>query len=237
MQSVASTREEIRTRAIEIERQVDEGRYRPGAWEALLEAARALPRAERESLTEDFSRASRKLHLRGGRRTLPVGPALVLEGLAALVGAIFLVLAVERESNLFGILAVLVWVVSFQPLLKVSVGYLVGIDYDYAYLYGMEPRFKMRYGEYLAAPRWARIVLHVAGMAGSPLGAYLVAISLGDTTWVARLVCWLIFWLTVAINFASLGAGLAGVRRLGKLRLSLSSGGVAGQELREALEI
>ncbi len=237
MQSVASTREEIRTRAIEIERQVDEGRYRPGPWEALLEAARGLPRVERGSLAEDFSRISQKLHLRGGRRTLPVGPALVLEGLAALVGASFLVLAVQRESNLFGILAALVWIASFQPLLKVSVGYLVGIDYDYAYLYGMEPRFKMRYGEYLASPRWARITLHVAGMVGSPLGAYLVAICLGGTTWVARLACWIIFWLTVAINLVSLGAGLAGVRRLGKLKLSLSSGGVAGQELREALEI
>ncbi len=237
MQSVAAAREEIRNRALEIERQVQEGRYRPGPWEALLQDARGLPRQERASLAEDISRVSRELHLRDGRHTLPVGTALVLEGLAALMGAIFLVLAVQRESNLFGILAALVWVASFEPLLKVAVGYAVGIDYEYAYLWGFEPRFKMRYGEFLAAPRWGRIALHVAGMAGSPLGAWLTAICVGDTTWFARMVVWIIFWLVVAINLVSLGAGLAGLKRLGRLNLSLSSGGVAGRELREALEI
>lgn len=118
-----------------------------------------------------------------------------------------------------------------------AVGYIVGVDYEYAYLYAVEPRFKMRYGDYLAAPRWARVLLHVFGMIGSPLGAWLSAFCLAETAWVATVFCWGLFWLVVVINAVSFLAGIVGVKRLGSLRLSLTSGGMAGNELREALEI
>ncbi len=52
----------------------------------------------------------------------------------------------------------------------------LGIAYDYAYLFHIEPRFKMSYGTYLAAPRWARIVFHLSGIVGSPLGLAAAAV-------------------------------------------------------------
>ena len=37
------------------------GSYAPGRWDRALKAARSLPRVDREPLTEDVSRVSRKL--------------------------------------------------------------------------------------------------------------------------------------------------------------------------------
>lgn len=236
IQTTASARENVRARVIEVERQVDEGRYRRGTWEQVIDDARGLPRSERGALADDISRVSRKLHLRDGRRTLPIVASLVLEGLGALMGAIFLILAIQRGSNIFGILAGLLWVSTFQPLIKTAVGYIVNVDYEYGYLYGVEPRFKMRYGDYLAAPRWARVLLHLLGMAGSPLGAWLAAFCLADAASIASTFCWVVFWLVVAVNALFFVAGLAGIREIRLLRVSLTSGGMAGRELREALE-
>jgi hypothetical protein len=38
---------------------------------------------------------------------------------------------------------------------------------------GIEPRLKMKYGSYVAAPRWARTLLHLAGTLGYAFGALL----------------------------------------------------------------
>ena len=61
----------------------------------------------------------------------------------------------------------------------------------------------MKFGSYVAAPRWKRIMLHASGMFGSPLGAILVAWIAGDSLQIARAACWVVFWITLAINLIS----------------------------------
>jgi hypothetical protein len=147
------------------------------------------------------------------------------------------ILAIQNRSNLMGIIAAVLWMMTFQPLIKIGVGYPLGIKYEYAYLYGLEPRFKMRYGDYLAAPRWARIVLHLSGTIGSPLGAWLAMVCMPSELRIAIDVSLAIFWIVVAINVVSLVVALAGVRKIGPFKATFSSGGSAALELREALEI
>jgi len=112
---------------------------------------------------------------------------------------------------------------------------MLGVVYDYAYLANGEPRFKMEYGSYIAQPRWARIVLHLSGAVGSPLGAYLAAMLVRDrlaaTYWVAMIV----FWMVNAINLGLLLGGIIGIKRLGVSPTIDTSCGAAGAEIREAL--
>jgi hypothetical protein len=230
-------REEIRDRIAEIERQIDENRYHPGPWDRLLKDARALPRDERAALKEEISRVSGKLHRRDGKSTVSLMTGLIAECALSLLGGVLILFALHDHSNLLAIVAAGIWTMTFQPLVKIAVGYLLGVEYEYAYLYNFEPRFKMRFGDYLAAPRWARIVLHLAGTIGSPLGAWLAMVCLPTDLGVAIVVCWVIFWVVVAVNVAGFIVALAGVRKLGPMKASASSGGVAALELREALEI
>ena len=235
--SASTTREGIRDRIASIEREIDEARYRPGPWDRLLKDARMLPRADRTPLAADISRVSSKLHRRDGKRTVSFATGLAIEIGLTLLGAILILFAGRAPSNVGAIIAASIWVMTFQPLVKIAVGYLLGIEYEYAYLYGVEPRFKMRYGDYLAAPRWARILLHLSGTIGSPLGAWLPIVCIPNDLWVAIDVCRVIFWIVVAVNVASFFIALAGVRSLGPFKASHSSGGTAALELREALEI
>jgi hypothetical protein len=230
-------REEIRDRIAEIERQIDEKRYHPGPWERLLKDARALPREERLALKEEISRVSGKLHRRDDKATISLMTGIIAECAAALAGGILILVATHNHSNLLAIIAAAIWTMTFQPLVKIAVGYTLGIEYEYAYLYNFEPRFKMRFGDYIAAPRWARILLHLSGTIGSPLGVWLVMVCLPGDLRIAIDVCWAIFWIVIAVNVASFVVALAGVRKLGPMKASASSGGVAALELREALEI
>jgi hypothetical protein len=230
-------REQIRDRIAEIERQIDEKRYHPGPWDRLLKDARALPREEREALKEEISRVSSKLHRRDGRATLSLTTGMVAECAVALLGGILVLFAIHNNSNLLAIIAAGIWTMTFQPLVKIAVGYALGVEYEYVYLYNFEPRFKMRFGDYIAGPRWARILLHLSGTIGSPLGAWLVQVCLPADLKIAIVVCWVIFWIVVAVNVAGFIAALAGVRKLGPMKASASSGGAAALELREALEM
>jgi hypothetical protein len=236
-QSDVGARERVRERIEEIERQIDEKRYRPGPWDRALRDARALSREDRGVLKEEVSRISNKLHRRDGRATLAVKVGVIAEVALTILGGVLIVLAVYNHSNLGGILAAVIWMMTFQPLIKIGVGYLLGIKYEYAYLYNLEPRFKMRYGDYLAAPRWARLVLHLSGTIGSPLGAWLVMMCLPADLRIAIDVCRGIFWVVVAVNVVGFIVALAGWRKLGPMKASASSGGVAALELREAFEI
>ena len=156
--------------------------------------------------------------------------------LALLVGTL-IIFAIQNHSNLLAIIAAGIWTMTFQPLVKIAVGYMLGVEYEYAYLYNLEPRFKMRFGEYIAALRWARILLHLSGTIGSPLGVWLVMVCLPSDLRIAIDVCLAIFWIVIAVNVASFVVALAGVRKIGPMKASASSSGVAALELREALEI
>jgi hypothetical protein len=230
-------REGIRNRIAEIERQLDEHRYRPGPWEQLLKDLRALPRDERAALKEEISRVSSKLHRRDGRATLSLMAGISIEAALTVIATVLIIIAQQNHSNLLAIIAAAIWIMTFQPLLKIGVGYLLGVEYEYAYLYGAEPRFKMRHGDFIAAPRWSRIVLHLSGMVGSPLGAWLATICLPNDLTIAIDVCWVLFWLVVAVNVASFLLALGGVRRLGPFKANSSSGGAAALDLREGLEM
>jgi len=179
---------------------------------------------------------SRKLHLRAVRRTFPFPLGLAAECALAGCGAVLLAIALRWNSNSAAAIGAISLTVALEPLVKVAAGLLLGIRYDYAYLLGLEPRFKMRYGTYLVRARPARIVFHFAGMIGSPLGAWLSTRFLGPELATARRFCWVLFAFAIAINAAIFGLALAGVRRIGPLRLSLASAAVAATELREALQ-
>ena len=223
---------------VAIEREVDSNSYRAGPWARLVNEVRALPIAERRSVAENLSRISRKLHQRSGRSTVSVPAGYLAELGLAIAGAVVLALGSRHQSNLLVIVSAVLWTIAFQPLIKVAVGYLLGVRYEYAYLYGFEPRFKMCFGQYLAQPRYARLLLHLSGTIGSPIGAWLPTCFVDPSLRIAIYVCWGLFWTVVVINVAGFVAVLTGVRsRVGSIRLRDSSGGAAALELREALEI
>lgn len=226
---------DLRSKLAAIEADIDAGRYRPGLWENLVRLARGQPRSERLALAADVSRISGKLHGRKGLRTLSVPAGVELELLATVAGGVALAIARANGSNLAALVAAGVWITTFQPLIKLMAGTLLGVRYEYAYLRGMEPRFKMRYGTYLAAPRWARIVVHLSGTVGSPLAAWLVGTLTRPELRLAGRVCVVAFWATLALNALLFLAALIGLRRLGPVRLATTSGGVAAVEMREAL--
>ena len=226
---------DMRARLLAIEADLDAGHYRPGTWEKALSVLRQQPRADRLALSVDVSRVSRKLHARHRVRRRPVLVALLVEASATAVGGGVLSFALDMRSNLAALLAAAIWITTFQPLVKVTIGMLAGIRYEYAYLNGIEPRFKMRYGSYLAAPRGTRIAVHLSGMIGSPLAAWLVGRLAGPTLPLARAICFGAGWAIALFNGLLFLGAFTGRRRIRSLRLATTSGGVAGAELREAL--
>ena len=226
--------DEITTRLRGIERELDAGAYHPGTWQHLLAQVRSLPLDQRLVLASDLDRVSDKLHWRGGRRTIPfwlgVGCALV----ATAAGAALLRNGLEGDSDGAVIAVAAIWGFTFEPLVKVGVGLLLGVRYSYAYVHGV-PRFKMRLGSYLALPRSARVVLHLSGTIGTPLGIYLVWIVAAPRLPFAAGVCVVAFWATL-FNMRTFFFWLAGVRKLATvIPLRMSSGGAAAQELLEGL--
>ena len=225
----------IRDRLASIERSIEAGSYRPGTWEGLVREVRSFPQAERAALAEDLSRVSRELHRRHQYFTIPFAAAFAFEIAVAVLGLIILIVGLRHESNLLVMAAAAMWTIAFQPLVKVSTGLLLGITYDYAYLYHWEPRFKTNYGKYLAASRSWRIIFHLAGMIGSPLGLWLPTLWMDSHLTVAFYICLAFFWLIVATNLGTLIPALAGIRKIGSFRFRDSSAGMAAVEIREAL--
>jgi hypothetical protein len=230
------TEPELRAQLAEIETSIDVGNYRAGPWDKFIRAARNQPDEVRAALADDASRVSRKLHMRTGRTTMPVARALLLEGVGTVAGAIVLGIGVSSGVGIVSLLGALIWTATFQPLVKIGVGTWLGINNDYAYLErtSMEPRFKIRYGSYLAQPRWKRIVFHLAGIVGSPLGIATAAALMRPVEPTTAEVCMAIFWIVNAVNIVAFFGGLSGRRKLGPIRVATSSGGVAGVECREA---
>ncbi len=237
MNETGSTRMELLAQITQIEADLDAGRYRPGPWSRAIAAIRATPQPVRESLSADLSRVSRKLHMRGGRATMGVAAAMTLEACALAASCILIGVGRAASSNLLALCGTAIAISALQPIVKVAVGRVLGVDYEYAYLSGVEPRFKMAYGTYVARLRWARIALHLSGAAGSPIAAFAGALFTRGPLPLASAISWDAGWVIVAINLVSLAAGLTGIARLGPLRTADASCGVAGTEIREALAI
>jgi len=197
---------------------------------------RQVPLGARAALADDIGRISRKLHLRHQRYRVSVTAGLCIESFAAVLGGILLALGIADASDALTILAMILWVSSFQPLIKVAGGTALGIRYEYAYLFGrIEPRFKTDFGSYLALSAWKRMIFHLLGTLGSPLGAALVAVIADERLRVAAWVSWAVFWIIVAINVAAFLAGLIRVSRIRGFRFADTSGGLAAVELRSAM--
>lgn len=228
----------LRAQLLEMEKIIDAGAYKPGPWDRFVRAARNQPPDARATLADDATRVSRKLHLRNGRATMPLERAILWESGATIIGAVLLAAGVAWKSNVLAILGALTWTATFQPLAKVAIGTALGVSFDYAYLEGsFEPRFKISYGKYLARPRWARILFHLSGVVGSPLGIYLAGTLMAPVLPTASKICEVIFWLENAVNLLAFVGGVIGRRKLGPVRVAISSGGVAGAELHDAFTI
>ncbi len=224
---------DLEARLDEIERSLDAGSYRPGPWQELLAAAQRATPADLAALEATITRVSDKLHRRRDPRSFAFERALGLEILAALTGLVLLSLGAGVESPVLLVVAAIVLATSLQPLFKIATGLYLGLAFSYAYLWHGEPRFKLRYGTYLTAARWKRVVFHLAGTLGSPLAWFLVAVvgapshpTLGSVFgWLAGL-----HLLFQAVLFALALGGVQRIPAMGLLRLT--SPGAAGYALR-----
>lgn len=159
--------------------------------------------------------------------------AVLLEAIAGIVGGILVAAALNHHSTPLACAGMGLWIVSFEPLVKLSVGTALGVDYDYAYLYGgVEPRFKMQFGSYLSLAPLRRAIFQFAGTLGSPLGALIAAWLYASTLPTARVIGWIAFWLLVLVNVSGIVTEFAGVRRIGKSRLPPGSANEMIVELR-----
>jgi hypothetical protein len=228
--------DDLRERLAAIEHAVDKGAYVPGPWQQLIADLRQVPLGVRAALADDVGRISRKLHLRRQRYSVSVTAGLCIEAFAGVFGGILLALGIADASDALTIVAMILWVSSFQPLIKVAGGTALGVRYEYAYLFGrVEPRFKTDFGSYLALSAWERMIFHLFGTLGSPLGAALIAVIADERLRVAAWVSWTIFWIIIAINAVAFLAGLIGVSRIRGFRIADASGALAAVELRSAL--
>ncbi|MFZ1889007.1 MAG: hypothetical protein WAU33_13315 [Candidatus Binataceae bacterium] len=227
--------DDLRIGLLQIEHNLNEGHYRPGPWERYIRELKRRPAAARAALCADVNRVSRKLHLRTPRKTIPVRTGVAIELVALVAGAVLLWASVRELSIVLALIGALLWIMTMQPLVKISAAAVLGVGYEYAYLLRGEPRFKMQFGAYVACPRGARVVLHLFGTIGSPLGAWAAArIIRGVLPGTAEVVM-AVFWIVVAINVLEFAAGAAGIRRIGSIRTIESSGGAAGLEIYESI--
>ena len=225
---------DLDARLASIERDLAAGTYVPGPWKAFVAEAARRPDAERAALAERVSGVSAALHRRRHRRVWPLGVGVGLELALALLGTGVVLWGAGRDTALGAAVGALLLATAAQPLVKVACGRALGVRYSYAYLLNGEPRFKMRFGDYLALPAARRAAVHLAGMVGSPLGwwvgAALAAPALPGTARVIAVAGALHLGVQVPILvWAARG------RALGSLT-HLTSAGNAGREWRRRRE-
>ena len=213
-----------------LEQEIAAGTYKIGGWQRWLSRVERDPDFNPDPLADHINRVSNKLHRRHGFREYPFFFIWLSEWLLAISG-----LALAVSGSVSGaITGTLLLTLSAQPLVKTSVGLLLGVRYAYAYLWYIEPRFKMRYASYLALSGSARLVLHLAGSIGTPtalaLGCLQVA-TLGSMLW-ATLIG-MAALATAALQIGAFVAEYRGLRQVAGFRLAdLTSPATAARELR-----
>ena len=183
-------------------------------------------------LADQASRVSDELHRRRHPLTFSFWRGLSLELIATVVAVTLLEVGLRGPSGGFVLAAAIILTVTLQPLLKIAVGHLLGIRYSYFYIWGhYEPRFKMRYGTYLCAERWRRVLLHLSGTVGSPLAFWWVSVRAAQVLPRVSAICEGLFWLLVGVQVLAFLLGISGVRRLARVGW-ITSGGAVARELR-----
>ena len=120
----------------------------------------------------------------------PFWVGLVLEAIGTAAGVALLQLGLARAHTGLAIASSIILTITLQPPIKLAAGYLLGVRYSHFFFFGIEPRFKMRYGTYLSAERWRRVLLHLSGTVGSPLAFWWVALRTEATLSRASAICW-----------------------------------------------
>ena len=188
--------------------------YVPGTWQRVLVEISNLDETTRESLKSRISEISDALHGRHGYKRFNFLAAYLLE-MSMIATAIGLACT---SSMLLHLIATLFLAVALQPALKVTSGLMLGVRYSYAYLWHFEPRFKMMYGDYIACPRWRRLIFQFSGCVGTPFAMVIGMTLLQD----AFFLFWLCALGLVAFSLMQLAAFIAaimGVERVGSMML------------------
>ncbi|MFT7685884.1 MAG: hypothetical protein ACI9FB_001229 [Candidatus Azotimanducaceae bacterium] len=219
----------MKTELLKIEAQLNEGTYRIGQWQKLVRKLDEAPKSTREELVDSISRVSRKLHGRNGFRKVPFAPAFLLEWVIFLIA----VSCLTSNNLALDITACVLLGATLQPIMKVTTGLLLGLRYDYAFLWYFEPRFKMNFGSYLSLDRFQRVFLHSMGSVGTPIALWVgydqLYPHIGWLGWLALLGC----ILTSIMQVGAFAAEWLGVRSIGPFRLSqLTSPATAAFELK-----
>jgi hypothetical protein len=150
-----------------------------------------------------------------------------------IIGLLLLRAGLAATSTLLVLIAAAILTTTLQPLVKLAAAWLFGVRYSYAYLWGIEPRFKLRFGTYLSAERWQRVLLHLTGTVGSPAAFLWVGGLAAGQLPAAAAVCSICFWVLVVGQALLFVAVARGRSRLGPFGLaSLTSAGAAAAELR-----
>ena len=159
-----------------IETSLDSGTYCVGDWQKCVKELKRLGPDSTVMLTQDLTRISNKLHRRNRYPEAPLWMGLVLEYLLLVMS----MLAITAESTSVRLASIIALTLCLQPLIKISVGMLLGVRYSYVFLWYFEPRFKMRFGTYHHLARWKKLSLLLAGSVGTPIALLLGGLALGD---------------------------------------------------------
>ncbi len=205
----------------DIEQALNENRYRVGSWQKLVEDVEALGRDESSEISGLVSDLGNKLHRRHGFPEMPFVAGFVVEIILMIFGIYILVAG--SDSLLLALAASLALILSMQPFLKILSGLMLGVRYAYAFLFYVEPRFKMQYGTYLSLSSVQRIIFHTSGVVGTPL-ALLLAIQMLQGFDLPMFWAWVLFWGAVALQVIPFLAELAGLRKVGGFRLAVLTG-------------
>jgi hypothetical protein len=206
---------EVRQVMDRIERDLDSGTYHVGDWQKCLAELKGLDERASSMLGQDLTRISNKLHRRNRFLEAPAWMGFVFEYLL-LATSILMMMA---ESALVRLASIILLALCLQPLIKISVGFLLGVRYAYVYLWYFEPRFKMRFGSYHTLERWKKLALQLSGSIGTPIALLAGWQVLGDEPLLAAL-CLAGALGAALMQVAAFAAVWFGVRKLGPFLLT-----------------
>lgn len=221
--------EALRDRAAAISAAIDRGEYKRGMWQRLLESAEEFAPVERAAVASLLTELSRQVHGINRFPRFPFSLALALEVLA-FAASIWLLWWGSFISMLCGLTAL---AISLQPLIKVVTGLLLGVRYDYAFLWHVEPRFKMRYGTYFLMSPLRRVVFHAAGGVGTPVAMLVGAACFMRLSTELGYACLVFAVGAVVLQVGSFVAEWVGVEKVAGMRLAnVTSPATAAFELK-----